>query len=415
MNAEIITIGDEILIGQIVDTNSVFIAKELNKIGVSVHQISSIKDEKDHIINAIKEAESRTDIIIITGGLGPTKDDVTKHTLCTYFDDVLVPDVTVLNHLNRLLTSKNIPVSEINKQQALVPSKAQVLHNEYGTAPGMYFTKKGKTIISLPGVPFEMEALLVNEVIPKLIAAYKMPYIVHKTIVTQGMPESVLANKITAWENQLPKVIKLAYLPSIGFVKLRLSSVGKNKEELEKSILAQIDKLLEIIGNNVIGYDEDKPEQLVKEIFLAQQKTLALAESCTGGAIATTIAQQEGVSGFFKGGMVTYQTATKTSVLGVPEEIIKENTVVSEAVAYHMAVQAKKQFNTDYAIATTGNAGPTKGDSDADIGTVYIALATPEKVLVHNYNFGKNRIRVIERAKNKVFEILYNELRVAKQ
>lgn len=415
MKAEIITIGDEILIGQIVDTNSEFIAKELNKIGVSVYQISSIQDKEAHIINAIKEAESRADIIIITGGLGPTKDDVTKHTLCTYFNDVLQQNNTVLAHVTTLLTNKNIPVTEINKQQALVPSKAVILNNEYGTAPGMYFTKNTKTIVSLPGVPYEMKSIIVNEVIPKLVKKYKTPYILHKTIVTQGLPESVLAATISDWENQLPNHIKLAYLPSSGIVKLRLSAIGNIKTELEQQIEIEVSKVLQKIGNNVLGYDEVLPAQVLKEMFLTQQKTLALAESCTGGAIAVAITQQEGVSGFFKGGMVTYQTETKTSVLGVSQEIISKNTVVSEAVAYQMALEAQQKFASDYAIATTGNAGPTKGDSDAAIGTVYIAIATPDKVIVQNFNFGTDRKRVIERTKNKAFEMLRKELMMAQE
>ena len=410
MRAEIITIGDEILIGQIVDTNSEFIAKELNKIGVSVCQISSIQDNETHITNAIKEAESRADIIIITGGLGPTKDDVTKHTLCAYFDDVLEQNDAVLEHVINLLTHKNIPVSNINKQQALVPSKAQVLYNGYGTAPGMYFTKDTKTIISLPGVPYEMKSILANEVIPKLVKRYKTPHILHKTIVTQGLPESVLAATISDWEIQLPKHVKLAYLPSINVVKLRLSAIGSNKTVLVQQIEKEVNKVLQIIGGNVIGFDEDSPELAIKRMLLDQQKTLALAESCTGGAIAAAITQQEGVSGFFKGGVVTYQTETKTSVLGISKEIIEENSVVSKAVAYQMALKVQQKFKSDYTIATTGNAGPTKGDSDADIGTVYIAVATPDKVVVQDFNFGTDRERVIERAKNKAFEMLRKEL-----
>ncbi len=410
MRAEIITIGDEILIGQIVDTNSEFIAKELNKIGVSVYQISSIQDNETHITNAIKEAESRADIIIITGGLGPTKDDVTKHTLCAYFDDVLEQNDTVLEHVINLLTHKNIPVSNINKQQALVPSKAQVLYNGYGTAPGMYFTKDTKTIISLPGVPYEMKSILANEVIPKLVKRYKTPHILHKTIITQGLPESVLATTISDWEIQLPKHVKLAYLPSVNVVKLRLSAIGNNKTVLVQQIEKEVNKVLQIIGDDVIGFDEDSPELAIKRMLLDQQKTLALAESCTGGAIAATITQQEGVSGFFKGGMVTYQTETKTSMLGISKEIIEENSVVSETVAHQMALKVQQKFKSDYAIATTGNAGPTKGDSDADIGTVYIAVATPDKVVVQDFNFGTDRERVIERAKNKAFEMLRKEL-----
>lgn len=410
MKAEIITIGDEILIGQIVDTNSVFIAKELNKIGVSVHQISSIQDDRLHILKALQEAENRADIIIITGGLGPTKDDITKHTLCDYFNDVLIQDDSVLKHVIELLTQYAVTISDINTQQALVLSKAIILHNERGTAPGMCIRKGKKVFISLPGVPHEMKGLMEDEVIPKLKSDYELPHIFHKTIITQGEAESVLANRISDWEDALPSFIKLAYLPSFGVVRLRLSAIGAQKLEIEAKVEAEVEKLIAIIDDVIIGYDEDSPVIAIKKILLDKKQTLSVAESCTGGLIASSITQNEGVSPFFKGGIVTYQTETKTAVLNVAPNVIAKNSVVSKAVAYEMAVKVKAQFKSDFAIATTGNAGPTKGDSEADIGTVFIAIATPKSVIVEEFNFGNNRFRVIECAKNKAFELLRKEI-----
>jgi nicotinamide-nucleotide amidase len=410
MKAEIITIGDEILIGQIVDSNSAFIAKELNKIGVAVHQISSIQDDKTHILAALKEAELRADIIIITGGLGPTKDDISKLTLCEYFNDELIEDTKVLRHVEELLSQLNVPINKSNAMQALVPSKAQVLHNSHGTAPGMYFKKNGKAIISLPGVPYEMKGLMKDEVLPKLTVDYKTPFIVHKTIITQGEAESVLAERLSVWEDALPNTVKLAYLPGIGAVRLRLSASGYNKDEIEAVVNSELEKLEKLITEIIIGYDDELPVVVIKKLLLANQKTLAVAESCTGGSIASNITQKSGVSGFFKGGMVTYQTETKSSVLGVNADVIKDNSVVSEAVAKEMALKVKAQFQSDYAIATTGNAGPTKGDSDAEIGTVCIAIVSPKRVVVEQFNFGTNRFRVIERAKNKAFELLIKEI-----
>lgn len=414
MKAEIITIGDEILIGQIVDSNSAFIGKELNKIGVTVHQISSIQDDKLHILTALKEAESRADIIIITGGLGPTKDDITKLTLCEYFNDKLIENTAVLEHVTDLLSKFDVPINDSNKAQALIPSKAEVLHNSNGTAPGMYFNKKGKIIISLPGVPYEMIALITDEVIPRLVSEFKTPFILHKTVITQGEAESVLAERLSSWEDALPPMVKLAYLPSLGVVRLRLSATSSEKGKVEAVVNSELKKLEKLISELIIGYDDESPETAIKKLFLEKQQTLAIAESCTGGLIASCITQHEGASGFLKGGMVTYQTETKSSVLGVDADLIKNNSVVSEAVAREMALKVKEQFKSDYAIATTGNAGPTKGDSDAEIGTVFIAIASPEKIIVEEFNFGTNRFRVIERAKNKAFELLIKEIKNVK-
>lgn len=407
MRAEIITIGDEILIGQIVDTNSVFIAKELNKIGVSVFQITSIQDEKQHILNALKEATARVDIVIITGGLGPTKDDITKHTICEYFNDTLVQDETVLANLHKLFKNREYKkLTETNLEQALVPSKATVLHNELGTAPGMYFKKLNQVFVSLPGVPYEMKALIKSQVIPKIASEFKTPFIYHKTVVTQGVAESVLAAQISDWEDNLPSFIKLAYLPNLGMVRLRLSATGENEALIKAAVKQEIDALLSQISDVVIGFDEASSETVIADLLTSKKQSLAVAESCTGGLISSSIIQKEGASSFFKGAVVPYHTTAKTDLLGVDEDLIKAHSVVSTAVAKAMAIAVKKKFNADYGIATTGNAGPTKGDADVAIGTVIIAIACPNNVIVEEYNFGTNRYKVIERAKNKALQLL---------
>ena len=412
MQAEIITIGDEILIGQVIDTNSAFIAKELNKIGVSVYQITSVQDDKSHILKALKEAEDNADFIILTGGLGPTKDDITKKTMAEYFNDTLVRNDEVTDNIHRLWKNYiNQTPTQVNLDQALVPSKAQVLTNAFGSAPGMWLEKNGKVFISLPGVPFEMKALVENEVIPKLQKIYKFPFIRHKTILTYGLGESSLAARIEAWEDALPSFIKLAYLPSMGRVRLRLSAKSTDKSIIEVEMQKQIDLLLPQISDIFVGYEEDESLQFIigKELTRIG-KTLATAESCTGGKVAETIASIAGASNYFKGSIVSYATQSKIEVLKIPEHIIKKYSVVSSQVAETMAANVLQLFKTDYAIATTGNAGPTKGDSDAEVGTVYIAIATKKGVYSEKFNFGNHRIKVINRAVNKAFEMLQKEI-----
>lgn len=412
MLAEIVTIGDEILIGQIIDTNSAFIAKELNKIGVAVYQITSVQDDRSHILKALKEAEDNADIVILTGGLGPTKDDITKKTIAEYFDDHLVRNHEVTENIKTLWKNyiNQIP-SQVNLDQALVPSKAQVLNNIYGSAPGMWLEKNGKVFISLPGVPFEMKSLLTNEVIPKLQKTYKFPYIQHKTILTYGLGESSLAARIEAWEDALPNFIKLAYLPSLGRVRLRLSAKGMDKAAIDAEMQSQINLLLPQIADIFVGFEEDESlEALIGKQLIALGETLATAESCTGGKIAEALTAIAGASNYFKGSVVTYATQSKIDVLHVPEKLINQYSVVSAQVVEAMAKNVLKLFKTDYAIATTGNAGPTKGDSEAEVGTVFIAIATKDKVYSEKFNFGNHRTKVINRAANKAFEMLQKEI-----
>ncbi|GGI58124.1 competence/damage-inducible protein A [Winogradskyella haliclonae] len=412
MNAEIITIGDEILIGQIVDTNSAFLGKELNKIGVSVYQITSVQDDKAHILKSLKEAEENVDIIIITGGLGPTKDDITKHTLCEYFDDTLVENEDVLKHIEHLF-SKYIktPISDINRQQALVPSKSKVLTNRFGTAPGMWLEKNGKVFVSLPGVPYEMKALITYEVIPELRKQFKFPYIKHRTLLTYGLGESAIANRIEAFEDNLPDFMKLAYLPNLGKVRLRLSAKAMDKSVVEIEMQKQINLLLPQIEDVFVGYEEDTSlEALIGQQLTKLSKTIAVAESCTGGSIAQAITANAGASKYFKGSVVTYITQSKMDILGVSEDLINKHSVVSEEVAKAMAKGVLDVYKTDYAISTTGNAGPSKGDADADVGTVWIGIATKNNIYAEVFKFSNQREKTIKKATNKAFEMLQKEI-----
>ena len=412
MKATIVTIGDEILIGQIVDTNSGFIAKSLDKIGVEIHEMISISDNKNHILETFSKLQNQVDLVIITGGLGPTKDDITKHTFCEYFDDKLVRNEAVEIHVIDLIErAMKRPASQMNKDQALVPSKCIVLHNQVGTAPGMWMKKENTVYISLPGVPYEMKYIVEHEIIPKIVREYERPYIIHKTIMTYGQGESLVAERIENWENSLPEFIKLAYLPSPGRVRLRLSARGTNKEFLEQKIAENVLSLSKIIGDIIVGFDGDETiEVILGRLLLDKKKTLATAESCTGGKIAQVITSVSGASKYFKGSVVSYAIETKISVLGLSEQLIKEHSVVSFEVAKAMAIAVKKLMKSDYAIATTGNAGPTKGDGKAEIGTVFIAIATPNEVIVEEFDFGQPREKVIDRAVNKAFEMLQKEI-----
>ena len=411
MKATIVTIGDEILIGQIVDTNSGYIAKALDKIGVQTHEMLSISDDKNHILDTFASLQDNVDLVIITGGLGPTKDDITKKTFCDYFEDVFVRNQEVEDHIVALFTKLNFNPSQVNKDQALLPSKAQVLKNNYGTAAGMWM-QKGKTVfVSMPGVPYEMKGIVNEQLIPKIVSEFKRPYIVHKTILTYGQGESIIAERIENWENQLPEFIKLAYLPSPGRVRLRLTARGENEEVLQKAIQENVESLTNIISDIIVGFDEDETiEVVIGRLLLQQGKTIATAESCSGGKIAQILSSVAGASNYFRGSVVSYATDTKVSVLGVASETIERFSVVSAEVAQEMALGVQKLMRSDYAIATTGNAGPGKGDSDADVGSVFIALATPNEVIVQDFNFGQPREKVIDRTTNKALEILQKEI-----
>ncbi|MGY5850220.1 competence/damage-inducible protein A [Salegentibacter sp. F14] len=412
MKAEIITIGDEILIGQIIDTNSAFLASALNKIGISVHQISSIEDERSHILTALKEASQRAEIVLITGGLGPTRDDVTKSSLCAYFEDELTENKEVLQHIEQLFEKYiETPISELNRRQALVPSKAEVLFNKYGTAPGMLFRKDGVMYISLPGVPFEMKELVKNEVLPRLQQEFKRPIILHKTAITYGLGESAIAEKIADWEDQLPQNIKCAYLPNFGKVRIRLTAIGDNEQQLQNSIAGLLTDLHQLIGDIIVGYEDDEPVEIqIGRLLSTAKQSIATAESCTGGRIANLLATPPGASVYFKGSVVSYATQIKEELLEIPSELIEKHSVVSAEVAEAMARNVRSILKTDFAISTTGNAGPGKGDSNAEIGTVYIGIATPERVYSKKFIFGNHREKVIGKTVHKSLELILNEI-----
>ena len=412
MKAELITIGDEILIGQIVNTNSVFLAKALNNIGIEIIQITSISDKKEDIISALKSSEKRAKLVILTGGLGPTSDDLTKQTLCSFFDDKLIENKEILDHIEEIFKKYvTTPINEQNRKQALLPSKAKIFKNNYGTASGMWFEKNGQVIISLPGVPFEMKSLMTNEVIPKLQNHFTRPFIVHKTIITYGLGESAIAEIISIWENSLPDDLKLAYLPNLGRVRLRISGKGPDRKSINDKIDKEIDKLLPLIKDIFVGYEDVSSfEEKIKAQFLLKNKTLSLAESCTGGEISARLAKVPGASKYFVGSIISYQTQSKSDLLSVPKNIIEKNSVVSKQVAEMMAQNVRKKFNSSLGVATTGNAGPSKGDSNAEIGTVWIAISSDKRIISERFTFGKHRERVIGKAVNKALEMVYREI-----
>lgn len=412
MKATILTIGDEILIGQITDTNSGYIAKSLEKIGIQIHEMLSISDDQDHILNTLHRLQNQVDLVIITGGLGPTKDDITKKTLCTYFGDTLVRNQAVEQHVLHLF--QNVlgrEPGQINLDQALVPSTCIVLHNAYGTAPGMWIPYQQTIFVSMPGVPYEMKGIVDHHLVPKLVAEFQRPFILHQTLMTYGEGESVIAQKIEAWENQLPAFIKLAYLPSPGRVRLRLTARGRDESLLKQTMKEEINKVTPLLEGILVGMEEEESiEQKVQQLMLEKKLTLCTAESCTGGKIASTLTQIPGSSGYFIGSIVSYQTNIKETLLGVSANTIQQHSLVSEAVALEMAKGALKQLGSDFAIATTGNAGPSKKDSDADLGTVCIAIAHKNRHISGTFTFGQPRSKVIDRAVNKALEMLWKEI-----
>ena len=397
MNSEIITIGDELLIGQVIDTNSAWIGQELSKIGVKVLQKNSIGDTREAILDALYKASKQSSIVILTGGLGPTKDDITKHTLCEFFQTQLVQNEKVLKWVISIFTMRNLPMLESNNQQAMVPENCEVLWNKNGTAPGMWFKVKDVIYISLPGVPFEMKTIFTEEVIPKLLQQFQFPTILHKTILTCNIGESFLAKRIENLENELPEHIKLAYLPSVGMVRLRFSAFGNNLTILENELTSIIEKLYKLIGNYIYGEGDDNLAEVLGKLLLQSKKSLATAESCSGGYIAHQITSIPGSSAYFKGAIISYDNAVKIEQLNVPENIIESFGAVSEACVSTMANNVRKLLKTDYAIATSGVAGPGGGTPEKPVGTVWIAVSSEKETKATVFNFGDNRERTIQR------------------
>ncbi len=408
MKAELITIGDEILIGQIVDTNSAWIGQQLNLHGIEVYQVTSVHDNHDHIMKALAEAENNADIVLITGGLGPTKDDITKDSLCEYFETELVYHPEVFEHVQSMLSSRNVTVNRLNMDQALLPGSCLVLHNSAGTASGMWFERNNTIFVSMPGVPFEMEAIMREEVLPRFSKLGITRSIVHQTVLTIGLPESMLAEKIEKWESALPGFIRLAYLPNPMMVRLRLSGYGTDQAQLESEIDRQVKELISLIPEYVFGYNDENLGLVIGRMLVESEKTLAVAESCTGGNIAHFITSNAGSSAYFKGGVVAYSNEIKNKLLGVPVELIETYGAVSQQVAEAMAKGAQKALNTDYSVATTGIAGPDGGSDEKPVGTVWIAVAGPSGVRCKNYNFKHNRERNIIRTTHISLNMLRN-------
>ncbi|MBQ8493204.1 MAG: competence/damage-inducible protein A [Alistipes sp.] len=412
MKATIITIGDEILIGQIVDTNSVSIARKLNSAGITIAEKVSIGDTAEEITTTVGRAMERTEVVIITGGLGPTKDDITKHTLASMFHSELRYNEAEGEHVRRLLERRGIPFTDLNRSQAMLPECCTVLHNAHGTALGMWFdTERGGVVVSLPGVPFEMEHLMDDEVVPRLKAHFELKGIVHLTLITRGIPESLLAERIEAWEDALPDYMHLAYLPAPNVVRLRLSAYDVEESVAHSEMMAEFEKLHALIGDNIVGMEGTTLEQRVHEILTRRGLKLAVAESCTGGTIASKFTAMPGASEYFMAGIVAYSNDIKRAVLGVSEESLAQHGAVSEQVAREMAEGARRIAGADYAIATTGIAGPTGGSELKPVGTVWMAVATPTKTIAIMRNLGTDRGQIISRASAYAIELLYEDLK----
>ena len=409
MKAEIITIGDELLIGQVVDTNSAWMAQRLNEAGIALHQITSVHDDRQHILKALDEAFSRADIVFTTGGLGPTKDDITKHVLCEYFGTTLVEDPHVRAHIHELYKERPEVLNRLTATQWLVPQSATILPNRVGSAPIMLFEKicspSGrslnsseaftKRLISLPGVPYEMQVAMTEQVLPYIEAKRRLgdkarEEVIHRTILLAGIPESQLAIRIEDWEDALPQTMHLAYLPKDGTIRLRLSTYGEaTAEEMD----AQIAALLPLIADYVIAL-EDKPlETILGELLKQQNATIATAESCTGGRLAAALNAQAGSSAYFMGSVVAYANEVKEQVLGVEHDTLMQYGAVSEQTVRQMAEGVRRLMRTDYAIATSGIAGPDGGTEDKPVGTVWIAWATPDGTVAERFQFGVARLR----------------------
>lgn len=411
MQATVITIGDEILIGQIVDTNSVSISKHLNSAGIVVREKCSIGDNRTQIVETLERALANSQVVIVTGGLGPTKDDITKKTLAELFGSGMHLDERVAGHVQRMLESRGIVFNELNRSQALVPDCCTVLFNAHGTAPGMWFEREDKVVVSLPGVPFEMEHLMQDEVMPRLKARFSLRSIVHRTLITAGLAESMLAERIAPWEEALPPYLKLAYLPNPGAVRLRLSAYEVEGESVAREIAERFEALKRIIPEYVVGYETATVQELVHRTLTERGETLATAESCTGGTIAARFTAMAGASAYFRGGVVAYSNDLKQQVLGVSADDLERFGAVSEPVARQMAEGVRRLAGSDYAVATTGIAGPAGGSEEKPVGTVWIAVAGPRGTVAVCRQCGTDRGQIVDRASSFAIGMLRDALK----
>lgn len=398
MIAEIISIGDELLVGQVVNTNATWMAQQLHEIGIPVRQIIAVADEAGEIIRALDAAFASSDVILVTGGLGPTKDDITKHTLCTYFNTELVFHEPSFENIRRLFASRGFKESAVNRKQAEVPANCTPIINQSGSAPGMWFEKDGKILVSLPGVPFEMEGMMEGYILPRLAGKDNHRIVANKTVLTQGIGESRLAEIISEWEEDLPSNIKLAYLPQTGMLRLRLTGYGESKEVILKEIDARISTLQKLIPELIFGYGDETMEQVVGRLLREKHLTVTTAESCTGGFLAHLITSVPGASEYFQGSVIAYSNEVKHTFLGVSEESLKKFGAVSEEVVREMAKGALQQFKTDFAVSVSGIAGPDGGTIEKPVGTVWIAVASKSGVTAQKFIFGEHRARNIQLA-----------------
>ncbi len=410
IHAEIITIGDEILYGQIADTNSQFISGELDTIGVKVVRITSIGDEEDTILAALSEAEQRADLILMTGGLGPTKDDITKKTLCNFFDTELVIDEKVLQMVTEFFEKRGRQMLESNRQQAALPATCEPIYNRLGTAPGMWFEKGGKVFISMPGVPQEMKILMTESLIPKIQTHFQTPVIYHKVIKTFGKGESFLAEVIGEWADALPPHIKLAYLPSWGEVKLRLTGIGEKLADIQAEIAQQVEKVSPLIQKYIYGFDKDELEAIIGQVLVDHQKTISTAESCTGGYIAHLFTKIPGSSRYFAGGIVSYSNEIKMHQLGVQEKTLMAHGAVSEATVREMAENVRTRYQTDIGVASSGVAGPDGGSAEKPVGTVWIALADEQGTYARKLMLTNDRLININLTAKIVLDLVRKRL-----
>lgn len=395
VRAEIITIGDEILYGQILDTNTQWISLELDKIGIKTVRKSSVGDQRDEIVQILQEAQKRADIVFITGGLGPTKDDLTKKILADFFNCPLAYHPDALQDVTDFFAKRGRELSDINRDQALLPTKCTFIPNKQGTAPAMWFNEQETIWVSMPGVPFEMKAIMETEVLPRITTHFKLPVIVHQIRKVVGIGESYLSDLIQDWELQLPSHLKLAYLPSLGIVKLRLTGFGQDKTQLHADIDVEFEKVMPLIKGYVFGREKDELASVVGQLLVDQQATLAVAESCTGGYLAHQFTQHAGSSAYFQGGIISYANDVKVKQLGVSQAILDSDGAVSDSCVMAMAAGARKHLGTTYALATSGIAGPDGGTEEKPVGTIWIALAHPNGVIARKLTQGGTRIQNI--------------------
>jgi nicotinamide-nucleotide amidase len=410
MKAEIITIGDELLIGQTVDTNSAWIGAELSKLGFDVYRIVSVHDTRKDILEALSNTVGKSDVVLITGGLGPTSDDITKQTLCDFFKTHFVVNAEVLKMVETMMRRRNFPMNENNRRQAEVPELCWVLKNERGTAPGMWFEKEGTIFVSMPGVPHEMKYIMTEHILPELAHRFTSQAIIHRNIMTYGMPEARLAELLTGFEADLPPEIRLAYLPGSGIIKLRLTATGQEKNLLDKSIEEQVKKLYKMIPDLIFSENEDSFEVVIGKLLKEKKQTICTAESCTGGRIAQLLTSISGSSAYYKGSVIAYDNKVKIEVLKVSGTKIKRYGAVSEEVVEEMAKGARELLKTDYSVATSGIAGPDGGTEDKPVGTIWIAVASVKGIVTEKHLFWYDRISNIDRFSTAALSLLRNQI-----